>query len=59
MQLMILAIAIAIGRFLQRRKVVWIGEAGAALLLGLVVGVIMQYAGVSNTDLRQMLTFKV
>lgn len=42
MQLLLLAVAIAIGQFLKRKRVLWIGGAGAALLLGVLVGVLVR-----------------
>ncbi|GIL79960.1 hypothetical protein Vretifemale_9195, partial [Volvox reticuliferus] len=45
-QLLVLAVAFVIGRALERIRFQWMGEAGAALLLGLVVGLILKGAGV-------------
>lgn len=41
MQLTLLGIVLVIGRLLNRYKIMWIGEAGAAVLLGLLVGLIL------------------
>ena len=43
-QVFLLALALVLGHLLQRKKVVWLGEAATALLLGLVVGVVCTYA---------------
>jgi hypothetical protein len=44
LQLVLLASAISIGHFLRRKRVLWIGGAGAALLLGVLVGVLIRLA---------------
>ena len=43
-QVFLLALALVLGHLLQRKKVMWLGEAATALLLGLVVGVVCTYA---------------
>jgi uncharacterized membrane protein YkvI len=40
----LLAAAITIGHSLRRKRVLWIGGAGAALLLGVLVGVLIRLA---------------
>ncbi|GFR52219.1 hypothetical protein Agub_g14669 [Astrephomene gubernaculifera] len=45
-QLILLAAAFVIGRWLERIRFQWLGEAGAALLLGLGVGLVLRAAGV-------------
>lgn len=49
MQVVLLAVALITGRVLQRAKVTWVGEAGAALLLGVFVGVVSHFSSVSET----------
>ncbi|KAF6263350.1 Cation/H+ exchanger [Scenedesmus sp. NREL 46B-D3] len=44
LQLALLAVAISVGHLLRRKRVLWIGGAGAALLLGVVVGVMIRLA---------------
>ncbi|KAG2435823.1 hypothetical protein HXX76_007018 [Chlamydomonas incerta] len=48
-ELSILIVSFVAGRALEKIKFKWMGEAGAALLLGLVVGLIMKAAGVDHT----------
>lgn len=43
-QLVLLAVAISVGHHLRRKRVLWIGSAGAALLLGVIVGVLIRLA---------------
>mgnify|MGYP001806956536 CR=1 FL=1 len=50
--------AFVIGRALEKIKFQWMGEAGAALLLGLFVGLILKAAGV-GADLASTVAFKV
>ncbi|KAG2443286.1 hypothetical protein HYH02_009356 [Chlamydomonas schloesseri] len=56
-QLVVLAVAFVIGRALERIKFQWMGEAGAALLLGLVVGLVLKAAGV-GAGLASTVAFK-
>jgi hypothetical protein len=44
LQLALLAVAISVGHLLRRKRVLWIGSAGAALLLGVLVGVLVRLA---------------
>jgi hypothetical protein len=44
LQLALLAAAISVGHLLRRKRVLWIGGAGAALLLGVAVGVLIRLA---------------
>ena len=44
LQLVLLAVAISVGHHLRRKRVLWIGSAGAALLLGVIVGVLIRLA---------------
>ncbi|PNW71931.1 hypothetical protein CHLRE_16g671250v5 [Chlamydomonas reinhardtii] len=48
-ELSILIVSFVAGRALERIRFKWMGEAGAALLLGLVVGLIMKAGGVEHT----------
>lgn len=50
-QIMLLAAALVIGHVLTKQRVAWLGEAGAALLLGLGTGIICTFASVSETYL--------
>mmetsp|Transcript_5583 Transcript_5583/g.14202 ORF Transcript_5583/g.14202 Transcript_5583/m.14202 type:complete len:698 (-) Transcript_5583:324-2417(-) len=43
-QLLLLFTTLCIGHFLEKKRVMWIGEAAVALLLGMFVGVIVRYA---------------
>ncbi|KAG2443406.1 hypothetical protein HXX76_001764 [Chlamydomonas incerta] len=56
-QLIVLAVAFVIGRALEKIKFQWMGEAGAALLLGLLVGLVMKAAGV-GVNLASTVAFK-
>ncbi|GLC38121.1 hypothetical protein PLESTF_000318100 [Pleodorina starrii] len=56
-QLAVLAVAFVIGRALERIRFQWMGEAGAALLLGLGVGLILKAAGVGH-ELAAAVAFK-
>ncbi|GLI71288.1 hypothetical protein VaNZ11_016422, partial [Volvox africanus] len=56
-QLLVLAVAFVIGRALEKIRFQWMGEAGAALLLGLVVGLILKAAGV-GARLADAVAFK-
>lgn len=47
-QLLLLALAFVTGRFLEKIKFKWMGEAGSALLISLVVGVVLWAAGLSK-----------
>lgn len=58
LQLTLLAVAISIGHFLKRKQVLWIGGAGAALLLGVSVGVLIRLAHTAPLVGRWM-TFQV
>ena len=51
MQIMLLASALVVGHVLIKQRVSWLGSAGAALLLGLGVGITCTFANVSDTYL--------
>ena len=53
-----MATAFVIGRALEKAKFPWMGEAGAALLLGLLVGVLLRAANIGH-QLRAAIAFKV
>lgn len=57
-QLLMLGAVLLVGRALQKKKVSWIGEAGAALLLGMFIGLILMAAGVGERFTRKI-AFKV
>ncbi|KAG2492799.1 hypothetical protein HYH03_008959 [Edaphochlamys debaryana] len=56
-QLAVLAVAFVVGRFLEKIRFQWMGEAGAALLIGLAVGLILKGAGVGE-GLASAVAFK-
>ena len=58
LQLLQLISALVIGKALMRRKVQWIGEGGAALVLGAAVGGLLRLSGV-GMRFGQRLSFKV
>jgi hypothetical protein len=43
-QIGVLALALILGNQLEKRKVMWLGEAGSALLLGCIVGLACHFA---------------
>ncbi|KAG2502023.1 hypothetical protein HYH03_000517 [Edaphochlamys debaryana] len=48
-ELAVLSGAIVVGRFLERIKFNWMGEAGAALIIGIIVGLIMKGSKAKDT----------
>jgi len=56
-QILLLFTTLVIGHFLERRGVLWIGEAGVALLIGMAVGVIIRFAAASESY-REVMTFQ-
>ena len=55
--LAILLASMIAGRFVQKKKLLWMSDAGMALLLGILLGGFMLLVGVS-TDIDNMITFK-
>ena len=54
----LLAAALLLGQFLDRRKISWFGDAAAALGLGVLIGLVAKVAG-SDAQMRDVLAFKV
>lgn len=48
-QIFLLFIAFIIGHFLSRRGITWLGDAGVALLLGVLLGVVVKFSTNDNT----------
>jgi hypothetical protein len=44
MQLLLLFTTLCIGHVLEKKEVVWFGEAATALIMGMVVGVIVRFS---------------
>jgi hypothetical protein len=55
--LVVLLASMIAGRFLHKKKVLWMSDAGMALLLGILLGGFMLLVGVSP-DIDNMITFK-
>lgn len=53
-QLVILGASLGLGQWLEKRKVDWLGDAGVALLLGIVVGVLARVFTFSKTYMSWM-----
>ena len=53
-QCILLAIALAVGRWLEKRKVAWLGEAGVALMLGILMGMLSRAFTFSATYVSWM-----
>ena len=53
-QFILLAIALAAGQWLEKRRVAWLGEAGVALLLGIVMGMLSRAFTFSATYVSWM-----
>lgn len=51
LQILLLAAALVVGHALTKQRVTWLGEAGAALLLGVGTGIFCQFSSVSDTYL--------
>ncbi|KAL6759442.1 Sodium/hydrogen exchanger family-domain-containing protein [Haematococcus lacustris] len=56
LELLLLALVIILGHALERHHVKWIGEAGAALSLGLIIGLFLSVVGLGD-GVSQRLTF--
>ena len=51
---MLLAVALAIGQWLEKRKVAWLGEASVALLIGILMGMLSRVYSFSATYVSWM-----
>ena len=54
LQCVLLAVALAVGQWLDKRKVAWLGEAGVALLLGILMGMLSRAFTFSSTYVSWM-----
>lgn len=54
LQLILLAVALGIGQWLEKKKVDWLGEAGIALLLGIAMGILSRVFTFSKTYVAWM-----
>ncbi len=57
-QALLLGGTLLVGQGLRRLRVKWIGDAGAALLLGIVIGLIIKAAG-AGPDFASLVSFNV
>lgn len=53
-QLVLLALALGLGQWLEKKKVDWLGEASVALLLGLAMGILARIFTFSQTYVAWM-----
>ena len=53
-QIILLAVALGIGQWLEKRKVDWLGDAGVALLLGIGMGTLSRLFTFSATYVAWM-----
>ena len=53
-QCVLLAVALAIGQWLEKRKVAWLGEASVALLIGILMGLLSRVFTFSATYVSWM-----
>ncbi len=54
LQLVILGAALGMGQWLEKKKVNWLGDAGVALLLGVLVGILSRIFTFSKTYISWM-----
>ena len=54
LQLVILGAALGLGQWLEKKKVSWLGDAGVALLLGVLVGILSRVFTFSKTYISWM-----
>ena len=59
MQMSLLGFALTLGQFLERSKITWMSEAGAALIVGIVLGLIVALPNNLNYDYYSLFTFDV
>ena len=51
---MLLAVALAVGQWLEKRKVAWLGEASVALIIGILMGLLSRVFTFSATYVSWM-----
>lgn len=54
LQLFLLALALGLGQWLEKKKVDWLGEASVALLLGVAMGILSRIFTFSKTYVAWM-----
>lgn len=57
MQFLVLLLSMILSRFLHKKKIMWMSDAGIALLAGILIGGMFNLAKVTQ-DIEDMMTFK-